>query len=266
MAFLVLALAGCGRGEASRSTNAASQSPISSRSQQSVVADIERLLMVHTKESVAEADAEMIQQLGPVKIKSEPALSALMERVLAADKDVNAATDDDAYAERVEDVWLPQLKSVPTKPPETIPEVWDVVSKFEQVAQGLKDGAKVQSQTAVAARKRLKAALVARQVAVYPALREGFAKATYGLMWQHNVEVRSQGPGSRQIVWVGGLFASNANVQSAEDAVEANLIRLHFARSAYRWIPDADGWNYKLASPEDKSVGIWNGGQFEKID
>jgi hypothetical protein len=88
-----------------------------------------------------------------------------------------------------------------------------------------------------ASRQEFKALLIRRQAEFMPQLRQAYAQSAARAVWRENVEVSVSGAGNRRITFVGGLFASNANVEDAHLAIFHTLRLLRFNEAQYRWIP-----------------------------
>jgi hypothetical protein len=99
-----------------------------------------------------------------------------------------------------------------------------------------------------------RAELSRTQVAMFPKLRKAWAEYMNEKMWEANVTVNAKGPRNQTLKFVGGYFASNANIKSTEDTLHETINALRFKRTEYSWIPDADGWAYTILTPEDKAI------------
>jgi hypothetical protein len=73
-------------------------------------------------------------------------------------------------------------------------------------------------------------------------------------MWEANITVTAKGPRNQTLEFVGGYFASNANIKSTEEALQKMIDELRFKRTEYSWIPDAAGWAYTMLPADDKAI------------
>ena len=235
-------------------------------SREAVLADVNRLLALNTQDSTVEAMAEMTNTFGLTAINADPELKALDDRAIAAADAVSKPDQAQDYVERVNTYWLPMVKGISAPAEPTSEAIENEAMKFDEIATALNDGEKLLSVPGVSAsRKRLRAALVSRQVAIFPVLRKAYAKTSATALWEANMEVKSGGAGNRAIHWVGAVFADNSKIQEAEEAVLGDLLKLRFRTSTYQWIPEANGAQYTLQSPSDSDVGSWTGEQFDVV-
>ena len=173
------------------------------------------------------------------------------------------------FPAKVEQQWIPQLKTMTLAVPATLDDLWKMEGQFELMAANLEgdrledaNGHRLPDTPAMAAaRKKLRAALAAKQAQAFPIMRRAYVKLMSDKLWVDNVEVRSQGGG---LLYTAAVFADNGNVQTAEQAVAADIEKLRFKTVAYNWYVGGRTWVYKLNAPNDTAVGSWgDGGVFQ---
>jgi hypothetical protein len=97
--------------------------------------------------------------------------------------------------------------------------------------------------------------LVKLQVAVFPMLRKRTTSYMGRELWKADATAEAFGSRNTTIQFVAGDFAAHRNIQTAQNGVQALLMRLRFKRAQYKWIPSAEEtWSYKLDSPPDNVV------------
>ncbi|MDR7230977.1 hypothetical protein J2X45_002068 [Caulobacter sp. BE264] len=178
---------------------------------------------------------------------------------LAADTDAQrlvdeyAAMDDGArFALQIDDHLMASVEAISTAPPDSMPDVWARLGEIERMAAKVREGRGTKLNDAQ--RKKLakfEAALAAKQEQVFPQLRKAYRSLSKSTLWERDIDVKGSG---RTIEYIGGLFASNANIKAAQDVVGADLLRLRFDIARYRWIPDGRGAQYSLGAPPDREI------------
>jgi hypothetical protein len=190
----------------------------------------------------------------------DPDWQALRAQVAAAEQtDINSAGGTD-FPAKVATNWLPQIRQVGLANPQTVDDIWQRENFFEVMAANLDgdrqdgDGGKSDTPAMASAGRKLRAAIAAQQARDFPILRRAFVKLSAAKMWEDDVEVRLSGRG---IVYTGAIFATNANIQTAEDVAANDLKKLRFKTAEYEWCRGCRSWRYDLQSPSDTAVGSW---------
>lgn len=167
--------------------------------------------------------------------------------------DEYAAMDDGArFALQIDDHLMASVEAIATSPADNMPDIWARLGEIERLASKVREGHGTTMNDAQ--RKKLakfEAALAAKQEQVFPQLRKSYRSLSKSTLWEKDIDVRGSG---RTIEYIGGIFASNANIKAAQDAVGADLTRLRFDIARYRWIPDGKGAQYSLDAPLDRKV------------
>jgi hypothetical protein len=87
---------------------------------------------------------------------------------------------------------------------------------------------------------------------VYPILRKRYTEQTSKLLWEHDIECKVVGNRNTEIVFVGGLFASNKNIKEYYTTLYDVLNQLRFKRADFKWYSmDTEYTYYKIDSPQD---------------
>lgn len=86
----------------------------------------------------------------------------------------------------------------------------------------------------------------------FPVFRKEYVRILGKNLWRENVEVEISGPKNNTITFIGGLFASNANIEDAQKEVHKTLTTLRFKKSRYKWIKSASEFtSYTIKSKND---------------
>jgi hypothetical protein len=166
---------------------------------------------------------------------------------------------------KIEGEWLPQVQKLSLSEPQSLDQVWKLQDFFDEMTGNLEEGRlknadgspKPDTPPVAVARRMLREALAAKQAQAFPIMRRAYIKLTAEKLWTNNVDVRPQAQG---LIYTAAIFADNANVQTAEQAVAPDLEKLRFKTVAYNWYSGGRTWVYRLGSPPDKAIGIWGGG------
>jgi hypothetical protein len=173
------------------------------------------------------------------------------------------------FASQVNTYILPEIAGL-TAPAqgEDMSALWNTVSKFEDLARQFEDAKALPlNEEGTAALAQARAALSARQTALFPVLRRAWREKAAHTFWLMDIELAVSGARADTVTWTGALFAANANIQQSQEGVVQNLIKLRFRQSRYRWFSRADRiTQYPMASPTDGQIGYWNGGAFVAVD
>jgi len=114
--------------------------------------------------------------------------------------------------------------------------------------------------------KGIETRLSSFQQRVLPGLRLAFKKQSGKLLWEHDVDVFVSGAGNTTITFVGTLFASNANIKTAQTKLDDVIERLRFKRTQFKWYEDADKYTYyKIPSPPDGKLAPFKFGAFQEM-
>jgi hypothetical protein len=104
---------------------------------------------------------------------------------------------------------------------------------------------------------KLRIQLSALQVRLMPTIRKSYTKLLGQKLWEHDVEVRSQGT---TLTLVGGVFAANANIQQTQEGLAPLLRKLRFTRVYYKWTeaaPRFTHYDFTQAYP-DTAIVVWD--------
>lgn len=108
--------------------------------------------------------------------------------------------------------------------------------------------------------------LSAAQQKILPGLRVGFGKRASQILWEHDTYVTVAGDGNRVINITAGMFASNANIKTAQEQLGEVLTKLRFKEVRYRWYKGADEFTYyKLETPPDAKLSFFEFGRFKDM-
>jgi hypothetical protein len=100
--------------------------------------------------------------------------------------------------------------------------------------------------------KKLLAALQRRQKALYPLLRKQYGRDLDKSLFRNNVDVEVSGS---TIIYTGGLFASNANIEDGYTAAYVMLTKYRFKKAIFKWYKGQDDYTYyNVKSPKDSDV------------
>lgn len=89
----------------------------------------------------------------------------------------------------------------------------------------------------------------------FPILRQNYASIMSKKLWRENIEVKATGSGYTTITVIGGVFASNANVEDFNNEVWKTYNDLRFKKAAYKWIPNASNYTqYSVKSKNDSDI------------
>lgn len=93
------------------------------------------------------------------------------------------------------------------------------------------------------------------QVREFPKIRKRYAELVNEKMWENNIGVAAIGGANSTLEFTGGIFASNKNIKSSQDAI-SNMVRLlRFDRVNYRWYKNASEYSYyEVKSLKDSDV------------
>jgi hypothetical protein len=102
---------------------------------------------------------------------------------------------------------------------------------------------------------QLKKKLQALQIKEFPKLRKDWIEYSKNLLWKHNIDVSSLGNKNKNVLFVGGYFADNANIQQTYEQLRPALAKLRFKRIVFRWYKDADdGTQYVMYTDSDDAI------------
>lgn len=114
--------------------------------------------------------------------------------------------------------------------------------------------------------KKLEGRLVALQQRTFPAFRKVFATNSANLLWENNLYVTVGGNANTVITFSGGMFASNANIQSFQAKLDDVLSSLRFKQSRFKWYKGADEYSYyTLKTPADNKIATFEAGHFYEV-
>lgn len=202
-------------------------------------------------------------------------LTALPEReqtghaeVVALMKDAMRHRQALGFAAQVNTYVLPDIAGL-TAPAQgdDVSAVWNIVTKFEDLAREFEDAKALPlNDEGKAALAQARAALSAKQAALFPALRRAWREKAAHTFWLMDVDLAVSGARADTVTWTGARFAANANIQQSQQGVVQNLSKLRFRQSRYRWFSRADQiTQYPMTSPADGQIGYWNGGAFVAV-
>ncbi len=131
--------------------------------------------------------------------------------------DTSPASD---FAERVQTYWLPQLKALPTTPPADTDEYGKRLSAIQEFAQVVADAEGLTfSPAQLQLVARFRAALSAKQIALFPILRRRYSELLNEKLFRSDIEVRIAGPAARTLRLTSGAFALNASIEDMQTAL-----------------------------------------------
>lgn len=104
--------------------------------------------------------------------------------------------------------------------------------------------------------KSLLKKLKSLSIANMPVIRKQWATSIDRSMWEHNIDVKCFGAGNKTLEFVGGTFASNANIKDFQTTLDDALHALRFKRVNYRWYDGADEYQYYTV--ESKQDGVFD--------
>ena len=115
--------------------------------------------------------------------------------------------------------------------------------------------------------QQLRKAAVQRQREAFPIMRRKFGPIARKMLWENDIEASTSGARYTTVTFVGGAFAANRNIATAEEQIEPVLRRLRFKRSAYRWMAGAETNIYTIDSPPDDALVVMamNGTVIEEV-
>lgn len=98
---------------------------------------------------------------------------------------------------------------------------------------------------------KYKLKLIKTQKTVYPKLRKAFAEDAKDRLWEQNIDVQFYG---KQLTLVGGIYASNKNIQESYQALSEALYELRFKKISFKWYEYDNGYYYTVESPIDSYI------------
>jgi hypothetical protein len=191
------------------------------------------------------------------------------KRLLAAIQkasDLQVGRDPAAdFTDRVEHYWMPEMRKASPQTAASDDEIGKARLLFEEAARELEASKQLASTYGLqAAQETLRSTTSAKQRAAFPVWRRTYAERVGKRLWSRDITVKLLG-GGRTVEFVGGMFAANANIGTFHQGMKADLRALRFDEASYRWLPDADGWTYKLDTPTDGELGYWDGEKFVTV-
>lgn len=92
--------------------------------------------------------------------------------------------------------------------------------------------------------KTLRAKVTNQQRIEFPRLRKAYGEILKDKLWPENIKVTTKGSGHTTLEFVGGLFASNRNIQDTQQTLSEMLHLLRFKRANYKWYDYDDEYTY----------------------
>lgn len=180
--------------------------------------------------------------------------------------DAGSGSTPDDRAERAFQTQLANVEALEAAAPDNPIALWRRVDALSEAARVLQEHPPA-SLTPDAARSgaRLRDALVSRQRKDFPILRKAYGEILGRAAWEQDIEVTVQGTGNKTIRFIGGTFAANRNVASAQAVAQPNVDKLRFGRTQYEWYRGSEGQTYTLTTPSDGAVGLWENGRFVEV-
>lgn len=115
----------------------------------------------------------------------------------------------------------------------------------------------------IAQLRSIEARLSSFQQRALPKLRQSFKQVASQMLWEQDIEVGLVG--NSTIVFVGALFAANANIKQVQEQVHELLTKLRFKHARYQWYRGSRGSVYTLGTPADAVVAVYDNG-FSKLE
>lgn len=92
--------------------------------------------------------------------------------------------------------------------------------------------------------KKLQSKVSQIQIKEFPKLREQYSKIVASKMWEHDINVTSNGSGKKYINFSGGVFAANKNIKDFQIEINEILEMFRFNQARYRWYKEASEYTY----------------------
>ena len=256
-----------GIGGIATSTHATVEAPLFATDRVAVFAQVEKLLATRKQDAALSAIDLMNKSFDPKALNTDPELKTEMDRIKAEGKTFTLSTRTAAYANAIDTYALKEVAELAAKPPAYAHDLWASIDQIDSLARQVEEGEEFKSDpNARAAQKRLKKALAARQALVFPALRSGYQKVLRAALFDEDIDVKIDGGAHRNVTFIGGTFAANRNISTAQEGMSENLKKARFSKSRYRWIPSADGIQYDLQTPPDTAIGYFENGVFKHVN
>lgn len=92
------------------------------------------------------------------------------------------------------------------------------------------------------------------QIKALPAYRKAYGKISGQVLWRENIEVKTKGKNNEKIIYTGGLFASNANIEDFYKQLK-NIYHLYrFKEVGFKWYENDDMTYYTVKSRADDDI------------
>jgi hypothetical protein len=99
----------------------------------------------------------------------------------------------------------------------------------------------------------VKPKLIKKQIVEFPIIRREMGRIIGDKLWRENISVSVLGSNYVNMIFVGGIFASNANIEDFNKEIASLLVKARFQKSTYKWIPSGDskGYSFNVKSDSD---------------
>jgi hypothetical protein len=103
--------------------------------------------------------------------------------------------------------------------------------------------------------KKGKQKLVALQKREFPKFRKHFGVIAKNMLWEHDIEVKTQGSGYTTIVFTASMFARNKNIKDVHETLRDVLYLFRFNRASYKWSKHVGEYTYyDMGAPSDDEL------------
>lgn len=178
------------------------------------------------------------------------------EKQSATASDTADAIKDDVKSDSINIAGCLEQFSTDYKRASKRPDVDEIMGELDDFDDAVKNIELPDSSKAVKKmQSKLRALLVKIQTEDFPILRKHYIKTDAERMWQIDIDVKPGGARCTDITYIGGKFASHAEIMDFHQNIHEFLERLRFRRANYKWIPHDDNFTYyKLDSKKDAEL------------
>jgi hypothetical protein len=92
------------------------------------------------------------------------------------------------------------------------------------------------------------------QIKALPIYRKAYGKISGQVLWRENIDVKIKGKNNEKIIYTGGLFASNANIEDFYKQLKEVYHLYRFKEAGFKWYENADMTYYSIKSRNDEDI------------
>lgn len=192
----------------------------------------------------------------PAEVLADPEVQELLQIAKRQANMTPEARKQDDF-NRATDKYLVRLSELSPGDVQTVEGVADAASLFSNASLILGDDALAGlDERSKAKAAKLRTLLVARQKAIFPAMRKTYAAAMgadVGVV-AAGVDMSASGPGAKTLRVASSAFYSADTIQRAHEALMMRATRLRFARADYQPYMGGPITSYKLNGRADEDV------------